>query len=94
MRIRKLNNEELAEILNAKVEELDPKQMFEMLDKIIDKLTELNGVGFAKKFSREETMAVILLEMYKKGFADALVLWNEVVGDITQKGKSCFTKKN
>ena len=86
MKFRKLTDKQLAEVLNAQVEEMDPKLIIDMFDEIMDDLAACNGVGFSKKFSREEIMAAILLEMYKKGFAAAMVLYNEAVGELMQKG--------
>ena len=81
MRLRKLNNEELAEVLNTRLGELTPEKVFEMFDEILDKLIECNGPRIKEKFSQEEIMAAILLEMYLKGFKDAMVIFNEAYGD-------------
>ena len=85
MKFRKLNNEDLTKVLNIKMQELDPKQMLTMLDDITGKLAKFNGASYMKKFSSKEIVAAILLEAYMRGYQNALVQFNEAIGDIMQE---------
>lgn len=84
MKIGKLTDEQLLEVVNTHMELMNPDMVLRMLVEVWDSIVTCDTQGALETSSLEEKVILISLEMYKMGFIAGQVLYNESIGGVME----------
>lgn len=84
MNVIKLTDEQLLEVVNTHMELLEPDTVLQMIEEVIEDVTNSDTQGVLENASQLEKLVLFSLGIYKSGFIAGQILYNEAIGGISE----------